>query len=291
MKAVSIRRFAVPLGAILGRFTFGLLVGAAVLLMVLDHLGNPVVDAIRVRVVDTVVPALAMLGRPVAAARGVADEAGRVLDIWHDNARLREENARLLQWQDVARRLAVENETLRALARVVPEPHASFVTARVVATSGGAFVRTLLIGAGEREGIVDGQAVIAPEGLVGRIVEVGRRTARVLLLTDLNSRVPIRVETTRAPAILAGDNSERMRLQFLPEDATVRVGDRVVTSGEGGLIPPGLAGGIVTEVIDDMVILRPLVDANRLEFVTVLDYAVPGILPETREAGPLEPPW
>ncbi|MGH6719050.1 MAG: rod shape-determining protein MreC, partial [Alphaproteobacteria bacterium] len=213
------------------------------------------------------------------------------VDVWHDNARLRDENASLLQWRDTARRLAGENEDLRAFARVVPDARSSFVTARVVATSGGTFVHTLLIGAGAEQGVETGQAVIAPEGLVGRIVEVGNHTARVLLLTDLNSRVPVRLESSRDRAILAGDNSRRLRLQFLPEQAVVAVDDRVVTSGEGGLIPPGLPAGVVTDWTGGVALVRPLVDAQRLEFVTVLDYTVPGALPETREAGPLVPPW
>lgn len=291
MKAAALRRLALPLRGHLGRFAFGFLVGASILLMVLDHLGNPMVEAVRVRVADGMVPVLAALARPVTAARSVVLETDRFVSVLQENARLREDNARLLRWQDTARRLATENEALRAIARVVPDPRASFITARVVATSGGAFVRTLLIGAGADEGIVKGQAVIAPEGLVGRITEVGGRTARVLLLTDLNSRIPVRLEASRDPAILAGDNSERLRLQFLPEDATVRVDDRVVTSGEGGLIPPGVPAGIVAAWSDGIAIVRPLVDAQRLEFVTVLDYAVPGTLPTTREAGPLPPPW
>lgn len=291
MKAAALRRLAMPLRGHMGRFAFGFLVGTAILFMVLDHMGNPLIGSLRVRVVDGARPVLEGIARPVAAVRGASDAVDRFVGVWQENVRLREENARLLQWQDTARRLAAENETLRAVAHVVPEPRASFVTARVVATSGGAFVRTLLIAAGGQDGVVKGQAVVAPEGLVGRVVEVGERTARVLLLTDLNSRVPVRLEASRDAAILAGDNSDRLRLQFLPEEAAVRVADRVVTSGEGGLIPPGVPAGVVESWADGVAIVTPLVDAQRLEFVTVLDYAVPGVLPTTREAGALAPPW
>lgn len=291
MKTAALRRLALPLRGNMGRFAFGFLAGIAVLLMVLDHLGNPLVEAVRVRVVDGTAPLLDGLTRPVTLVRGASDAVDRFVGVWQDNARLREENARLLHWQDTARRLAAENETLRAIAHVVPEPRASFVTARVVATSGGAFVRTLLIAAGGQDGVAKGQAVVAPEGLVGRIIEVGEHTARVLLLTDLNSRIPIRLESSRAAAILAGDNSDRLRLQFLAEGAEIRPNDRVITSGEGGLIPPGVPAGVVKSWADGVAVVVPLVDAQRLELVTVLDYAVPGVLPTTREAGPLAPPW
>ncbi len=291
MRAAAWRRLALPLRIQVVRFAAGLLIGASILLMALDQIGNPVIEAVRVRVADTLAPLLDALGRPVVAARGAIEEAESFIGVWHENARLRDENASLVQWREAARRLAAENEALRALARVVPDARASFVTARVVATSGGSFVHTLLIGAGAEQGVDIGQGVIAPAGLVGRIVEIGTDTSRVLLLTDLNSRVPVRLESSRDRAILAGDNSRRLRLQFLPEQAVVMVGDRVVTSGEGGLIPPGVPAGVVTEWTDGVALVRPLVDAQRLEFVTVLDYTVPGALPETREAGPLAPPW
>lgn len=291
MRAAAWRRLALPLRAQVVRFAAGLLIGASILLMALDQVGNPVIEVVRVRVADTLAPLLDALGRPVVAARGAIEQAESFIGVWHENALLRDENASLVQWREAARRLAAENEALRALARVVPDARASFVTARVVATSGGSFVHTLLIGAGAEQGVDIGQGVIAPAGLVGRIVEIGTDTSRVLLLTDLNSRVPVRLESSRDRAILAGDNSRRLRLQFLPEQAVVMVGDRVVTSGEGGLIPPGVPAGVVTEWTDGVALVRPLVDAQRLEFVTVLDYAVPGALPETREAGPLAPPW
>jgi rod shape-determining protein MreC len=282
MKGAQIRRFALPLRGVLQRSAVGLLVLAAVSFMVLDRVGSPAVDAIRTRTVDALAPVVEALAHPAAFARHGADEVRRFARVFAENERLREENARLLAWQDVARRLERENEALKALVTVAPEARATFITARIVAMAGGAFVRTVLVNAGHRGGVVKGQAVVAAEGLVGRVVEVGEHTARVLLLTDLNSRVPVRIESTRDSAILSGDNSDRLRLNFLPAGAAVAVGDRVVTSGEGGQIPPGLPAGMVAGIEDNAVIVRPLVDWQRLEYVNILDYAVPGVLPETR---------
>src|SRR5436853_3534251 len=115
----------------------------------------------------------------------------------------------MLGSQQVALRLSVENVELRDLAKLVPEPAISFVTARVIADSGGAYARNVMVNAGRDNGVTRGQAAITGEGLVGRVAEVGSRAARVLLITDLDSRVPVIVDGTGQRAILAGDNSAR----------------------------------------------------------------------------------
>ncbi|MFQ5985166.1 MAG: rod shape-determining protein MreC, partial [Alphaproteobacteria bacterium] len=219
---------------------------------------------------------------------------GAVDEFFHmrtENARLREDNRRLLHWEVVARRLEHENASLKAILNTVAEPRTAFVTGRVIADAGSAFVRTVLINAGAREGVAKGQAVVTADGLVGRVVEVGDRTARILLLTDLNSRVPVVVEPTRTPAILAGDNSDLLRLTFLPDGARVQPGERIVTSGQGGMLPPGLAIGVVESVAEEGFRVQPFVEWHRLGYIRVLDYALAGVLPKTREAGQAGPLW
>ena len=119
------------------------------------------------------------------------------------------------------------------------------MTARVIANSGGGYVRAVMVNAGTEQGLSRGQAAITGAGLVGRLTEVGNRAARVLLLTDLNSRIPVVVEGSHVNAMLAGDNSERPRLIYASEPEALKIGDRIVTSGEGGIFPPGLPVGMV----------------------------------------------
>src|SRR5258705_8846894 len=94
-------------------------------------------------------------------------------------------------WQQAALKLASENAQLRGLLKLTPEPTATYLTARVVANSGGAYVRSLLVYAGSENGVTRGQAAVTSDGLVVRGSEVGSRAARVLLATDLNSRGPL----------------------------------------------------------------------------------------------------
>ena len=279
------------LGGTIQRFTFPLFAAIAVSLTVLGHADHPAMVAARAQAADILAPVLAVASRSMAAAAEAVRRVERVVDVHAENARLREENARLLHWQAAARQLEAENRDFRALLATVTEPRDAFVTARIVAMSGGTFVRTALIDAGTADGVDVGQAVVAPHGMLGRIVEAGRRSARVLLLADLNSRVPVVLESSRAPAIVAGNNSAMLSLTFVADGSDILPGERLVTSGQGGMLPPGLPVGVALDSGGGVWRVAPFVDATRVEHVRVLDYALPGLLPATREAGAAGQLW
>src|SRR6202041_1452730 len=248
-----------------------LLSGAIIVLGKADQL---LFDSLRTSVTDTVAPILDAVARPLNAVGNVVDRAKLAVTTYQENVRLQAENEKLLQWQQTALSLAADNKELRGLLKDVPDTAFFYVTARVIANSGGAFVRMILIDAGSEDHVSRGQAAITGEGLVGRLTEVGNRASRVLLITDLNSRIPVTIESTHAAAVLAGDNSERPRLLYLPAGDAVKVGDRVVTSGEGGVFPPGLPVGVVSAT--DAVGLRvePYVELSQLGYVLVADYGL-----------------
>ncbi len=261
------------------RFAFALLVLAAFALMILSRAETALIEHTRTTVIDAVAPVLEVLSGPVRFAGDVSAEIEALILLRSNNARLRQDVARLRAWQDMAHRLAIENATLRAQLNYVPDAKPRFVTVRVVADTGGAFVRSVLVGAGRAGGIRRGQAVIDGDGVVGRVVEVGERSARVLLINDLNSRIPVLVESTGDRGVLVGNNGPRPRLQYLPRNTPISPGDRVVTSGHGGMFPPGLPVGVVAEVGDGGLTVQPFVDLQRLAYLRVLDYGPEGILP------------
>lgn len=279
----SVLRFATPLKALIQRFAFLALVATTFGLMLLGKADMVLVEGIRTTATDAVAPILDAFSRPAATVGRIVDRARELAALREENARLREQNERLLQWQQVARKLEAENRTLRGLLRLAPDPSVSFISARVIADSGGAFARSLLINAGARDGVRKGQAVVTGEGLVGRIAAVGDRSARVLLITDLNSRIPVVVDSTRERAVLAGDNSDRPQLQRLGIDARVWPGERIVTSGHGGAFPPGLPVGIVASVTETEIRVQPYVEWSRLEYVRVVDFGLDGILAPPQE--------
>lgn len=278
-------RVASPLKAWASRFALLLLVGAAFGLMLIGRTNTFIVEDTRTAVTDMVTPILDAVSQPVDTFSGVIEQAESFTRLSAENQALREQNARLLQWQAVARRLEAENAALRDLSKMVPDPAMNYITARVVGDPGGAFVRTVLINAGDRNGVEKGQAAITGDGLAGRVAEVGQRSARVLLLTDINSRVPVIVGPARDRAVLAGDNSNMPELLYLGPTAKVQPGDYVTTSGHGGVFPPGLPIGVVSAVSEKGIRVDPFVDWAHMEVLRIVDYEMTGILDFEAQVG------
>ncbi len=278
-------RAAAPVRAALQRFGFVALLGLAATLMAMDRADVGAARALRAVLVDAAAPVLDALSRPVESANAALAEIGALMSLRAENAELREANARLRGWESAARALEQENAALRRAARLAAERLPVFVTGRVVGDSGSAFVRTLLVAAGARDGVAKGQAAITADGVVGRVVDVGRRASRVLLITDLNSRVPVLLERSRQRAILAGDNGALARLDYLPGGAAPAVGERVVTSGHGGLMPPGLPVGVVARAEANEVRVRPLAEFGRIDYVRLVAWTPPALDPAPPAAG------
>src|SRR6185503_11603374 len=272
----------------LHRFALVVLVVAAFAAMLIGKADTVLVENARVLALDLASPALEAIARPVAVANRTIADLKEFATLREENARLREENTRLLAWQTAARRLENENTRMRELANFREGPEASFITARIVGDSVSAYVRGALLNVGRKAGVTPGQAVVTGEGLAGRVAEVGDNSARVLFVTDVNSRLPVQVERTRERAILAGDNSALMRLTLAQTLQGVQRGDRIVTSGHGGSFPVGIPVGEVVQTESGSVKVRPFADFSRLEFVRVVDYGVTGLVsgPSTPAAAP-----
>jgi rod shape-determining protein MreC len=255
-----------------------LLIGVAIALMLLDKADSVVIERARTLVTDATAPLLEAAARPVATFNEMRDRGSQLLSVAAENAALREQNERLQSWQTVARRLEAENKALRTMLSLAPDPAFRFVTARVIGDQGGAFVRSVLVNVGSRDGLAGGQAALTGQGLAGRVAEAGGHTSRVLLLTDMNSRIPILVGESRDRAMLAGDNTNQPRLIYLEPRVELKPGDRVVTSGHGGVFPPGLPIGQVASVGEDGIRVQPFVDWGHMEYLRLVDYELPGIL-------------
>src|SRR5438477_13211125 len=237
-------------------------------------------ETLRTGLSDVAAPALDVASRPLGAAEAAIDRVRGFIGVYQVNRRLEEENQRLLQWQQVALKLTTENRQLQGPLKVVPDRAVSYVTARVIANSGGAYVRTVMINAGSQAGLARGQSWITGDGLVGRLTEVGSRAARVLLITDLNSRIPVKIEGSNTGAVLAGDNSERPRLLYVGSPEALKIGGRVVTSGEVGGFPPDLPVRLGREVLPARPLVEPYVELSQLGYVLAVDYGLSGALPQ-----------
>ena len=238
------------------------------------------VSGIRMSVTDAAAPILSTITKPIVHASDIVRNASGLGDLQAENIRLQQENLRLKEWYQTALLLEAENKSLRDLLSVKVEPHYKTITARVLADNGNAFARSMLISAGSADGVKKGQAVMSGEGLVGRVIETGEQTSRILLVTDINSRVPVLIEDTRQHAILAGNNKNQANLIHLPPDSTINEGARIITSGHGGVFPHGLAIGRVKKTSTGEVMVKPFATFDRIVHVRVLDKSAdPNLVP------------
>ena len=242
----------------------------SLLMLAVTFVKPDAVGGVRLGINDVITPAISIISKPFQIAAeslgGVTDKAA----LRAENTKLQAENERLRQWYQTALMLQAENQSLQKLLNFKINNDMKFVTARVVSDSGNAFVKTFLVNVGQTDGIRKNQAVLAGEGLIGRIIESGQNAARVLLMTDINSRIPVIVEGTNQKAILTGDNNDFPLLKHLPKDSGLIQGMRLVTSGDGGIFPYGLPiGKVFTDNGTHKV--KPFADINRVTFVRILD--------------------
>lgn len=261
----------------LAKLTLPVLIAAAFATMLLGKADATLAERARMALADALAPIYGVLTGPLSAVRRGADAATSVLTLYSENERLRADNERLRRWQAVALALDAENASLKANLRWIPEQAPSFVTAPVVADAGGVYARAVLLSTGPNHGVVKGQVALDDRGLVGRVTELGARSARVLLITDMNSRIPVMLESTRARAMLAGNNTAHPRLMYWPEGQAPREGERVVTSAEANAFPSGLPVGVVRYGKGGVAEVEPLARLDRLEVVRLLDYGPRGM--------------
>lgn len=259
------------------RFTILVLVIVGVALLMVGRTDPQVFDDIKAKVMVVMAPVLDTVAEPVRKVRDWRQSLARLSTVYDDNERLRAENQELRAKAEQADRLARVVERYQALLNVQVDPRIDYLTARVIGDSGGPFARSIVINAGHNDDLREGQGVVDANGLVGRIVTTGPKAARVLLLTDVTSRIPVQVEPGDLRALVSGDGSGSPTLVYLPPGAEVHRGDRVATSGDGGLIPPGITVGTVSDPGGDgtpaRIALASGVDA--LDFVRVLRYDLP----------------
>ena len=254
----------------LGRLMLGALIVMLLGLFLLWRIDNPRIERLRMEITDRVIPNFSAVTAPVTSAVNILRSARSYTRIYQQNQELRRELQQMKAWKEAALQREQENARLLDLNNVRLDPKFTKITGVVLADSGSPFRQTVLLNVGRRDGIVDGWAAIDGIGLVGRIAGVGERTSRVILLTDTSSRIAVSIESNGQRAMIVGDNTSRPPFEFLEDPETVRPGDRVVTSGDGGVFPSGLLVGQVTQTQSGRLRVRLAADMQRLEFLRVV---------------------
>ncbi len=279
--------------------------GLAVGLFVTDGPHGAAFAGLRRTVDATTAPVGGVLAAPIRFTGDVVGNISAYFFAASQNQDLRGQLAAAMTWRDQAVALRHENERLRGLLGVATEPAMPMVAADTVLDARGPFSNSRLADAGADQGVAEGNPVLSDHGLVGRVAGVGGHVSRVMLLTDVESRTPVLIVRTNGRAILTGDGGPNPALDYLRTHDALREGDRILTSGDGGVIPRGLPVGTVVRGLggDWRVVLDS--DASPIDFVRILlfkDFAqlakppelAPTDLPATNteapEAAPVAPP-
>ena len=256
------------------KFALVLLFLSAFVLMLINKTDTAIIEKTSSVATDVVSPMIDVLVIPARAIADVYDYLKELKQIHQENQELRQENRKLLQIKDRAQALEVENQILARLLNYVTPPEAKFITARVIAEEGDAFSHSLIAYTGEIEGVRKGQVVLSNRGVVGRIEQVGKLYSKIILITDINSKIPVMVERTRVRGILTGDNTLTPKMVFIPLEAELTVGDRIVTSGVAGVFPAGLPIGKISSIEKNNVKIKTFTNLERLEYVKIVDYGL-----------------
>lgn len=252
------------------RILISLLIFALLAVFLLWRIDNPRMERFRAHMVDRVVPNLEWAMTPITAVANMIGDFQSYQRVYQQNQDLRRELQQMKAWKEAALQLEQKNARLLELNNVQLDPRLTYVTGVVMADSGSPYRRSVLLNVGKRDGIRDGWATMDGIGVVGRISGVGDRSSRVILLTDSNSRIPVRIQPTGQTALLAGDNSAMPLLDLLERPEDIRPGDRVISSGDGGVFPSNLLIGQVTQGRDQRLRVILSADYQRLEFLRVL---------------------
>lgn len=276
----------VPAGVLLG---IVLLVGAVAL--IISQFGATPAGQVAQQVGDD---GAATAGRVATGpARAGENFFQRLTRMWTATERIEQlerENRELQAWRELAERLAERNARYEALLRMPDDAFGegadieNSIAAQLVLDSGGPFTRTLVANAGADHGVRIGFIAVNENGLVGRVVSVGRRSARVLMLDDYNSRIPVMGEASRVRAVLAGQATrppelithpyqvQAPRMDFIVGAQNLREGERIITSGDGGLFPRGIPVGAARRQNDGSWRVALAVAEHPIDFVRIIPY-------------------
>ena len=247
----------------------------SILLLLVGKINENSLNFLKSYYLDITSNFLTLVGKPVNSLSDGFYRVNNLVNMYNENQILKEENKSLIKWKDLALRLLAENKELQKLLNSVNLDSENLITTRVISNSAGSYVKTLTINVGSNDGVKLGNPVINDWGMIGRIVELGRNSSRVLLTVDINSQIPVYFENSLHRAILVGKNSDLLELKFLKKRVLLLDGDRLLTSGEGGVLPRGIPVGIYSSAINtksDKLFVVPAKNWDKLNILKVVLY-------------------
>ncbi|MBA3813839.1 MAG: rod shape-determining protein MreC [Alphaproteobacteria bacterium] len=252
------------------RYRLGFTLIAIGLLGGILRLHKPFYDGIEQRLFEGTAWIQAGFIHPFQETRALLKNTHVFMHLREEYERLSQENEKL-KWQlQTLGALHHENGILRQHLHIPIVEQCGHLTAKILSSPYDGLHHFFLIASGDKDGIEKEQPVIVKEGVVGRLEKVGAHVSRVLLLNDSNSRIPVITSTSQQKAILAGDGTFLPTLVYVGDVRKIQQGEQVLTSGMGGIFPAGLPVGIVDEITNNKIRVRPYVPFKSIEWVHIL---------------------
>ncbi len=257
--------------------------------------------ATRRAAVRVAAPVGGALAVPLGWVQGASNSVQDYLLAGSQNRDLKQALIADQAWKDEVASLRFENARLRTLLGVKTDPAMPMVFAKTVLDARGPFANTRVANAGAAQGVIEGNPVLSEHGLVGRITGVSEQASRIMLLTDVESHTPVLIARDNGRAILTGDGGSNPRLDYIRTSDRLRAGDRILTSGDGGVLPRGLPVGAAVLGMDGQWRVALDADSTPIDDVRILlfkDFSqvatpsllAPGAPPTTRTGAPLSVP-
>ena len=246
---------------------FALIIFSAILIYVESIKAKPL-DYLRSFIKDTIYRGSVVVSLPSKGFKSVVSTVGNHLNLYNEIIKLKEENAQLQEQIYDPGFLIFENKQLRQLLDEQVASSANLVSARVMLDKQSPYLNSFIINSGSNKKIKKGMAVLDGKKFIGRIVDVNFFSSRVLLVTDLNSKIPVLIEPSGSQAILSGRGTNEPTLEYLPKNHKIQSGNKVYTSGKEGIFAPGIPIGKV-RMDDEKVFVSLFSDINQVMFINI----------------------
>ena len=229
------------------RFSLFALVSVSIILLFIETIEARPLNFLRSFLKDAIYRGSTAVSYPIKVFDIASISIQDHINVYDENIRLKKENIKLKQKVRFPEFLIFENNQLRQLIDEQIESSSNLISSRVMLDKQSPYLNSFIINSGSNQEIKNGLAVLDGKNFVGRIVDVNFFSSRVLLVTDLNSKIPVIIEPKGHHAILGGTGSTEPILQYLPKNHSVQFGDKVFTSGKEGIFSPGIPIGEVIQ--------------------------------------------
>ena len=250
------------------KFSLLALVILSIILLFVETIESKPLNYVRSFIKDTIYRGSLIISVPGRSLNNFSGYVQEHVNLYSNYSQLKKENEKLKNDISKSDFLELENTQLRKLINEQVASPSNFVSARVMIDKQSPYLNSFIINIGSNKNLKNGMAVLDGENFIGRIVDVNFFSSRVLLISDLNSKIPVLIEPSGSHAILSGHGSSESILEYFPENHVIKDGDKVYTSGKEGIFSPGIPIG---EVKIEKNLLKVLLfsDLNQITFINI----------------------